>query len=157
MKNIHYIRATSDHLALLVQSRIEFMQDYWGKQEEAVEQTLRDELTTFFEREMKTGNYLAWFAFNEQSYVAVGGMMVMQRPGSFRIPDGRSGYIMNMYTIPSYRKQGIGKQIIERLIQSGTGLGIKLFDLHATKIGEPLYINTGFIKHEEPTYRKYIL
>jgi GNAT superfamily N-acetyltransferase len=156
MNNINYIPATDKHIDVLVKSRIEFMTDFWGKQTDEAVQKLRVALTAFFEREIPSENYISWLAYHNEILVAVGGMMIQQRPGSFRFPEGKSGYIMNMYTIPAYRRQGIAAIILEKLIESGKNAGVSFFDLHASKLGEPVYIKAGFQILDQPSYRKIL-
>ena len=83
-------------------------------------------------------------------------MVIQQRPGSFRIPDGRSAFIMNMFTLPEYRKQGIASTLLNHLLEDGKQLGISFFELHATPDGQTVYIKQGFQLHKEPTYRKFV-
>lgn len=157
MNSITYILADTRHSALLVDMRVDFMTDHWGKQDEQTESNLRTALSQFFESEMQSNTYLTWLAFDGTTCVAAGGMKIIQKPGSFRLPDGKTGYIMNMYTIPAYRRKGIATEILNKLLESGRAMGIKLFELHATQEGEPVYIKEGFQKHPEPTYRKWLL
>jgi ribosomal protein S18 acetylase RimI-like enzyme len=131
------------------------MKDHWGEQEAKVEEILRNELKLFFEREVNAGNYITWLAFDGTELLAIGSLLLQQRPGSFRFPQGRSGYIMNMYTKPAYRKK-LASKILNLLMESGKLKGVQFFDLYATKSGEPVYVKAGFTKSEEPTYRKFI-
>ena len=155
MSNIIYRQATLNDLQLLIDSRVEFLSEYWGQQTEVLETNLRKPLAVFFENEIQAQTYLCWLAFHEEQLVGVGGMKISQRPGSFRVPDGRSGYIMNMYTVPAFRRQGIAKTILEKLIASGKAMGLHFFELHATKEGEFVYQQSGFTLHKEPTYRRF--
>ena len=156
MKNIEYLRATSEHLAVLVDTRVAFLSEYWGTQDEVIQKRLKDELTEYFEKAIPDKTYVAWLAKDCDTYVANGGMVIQQRPGSFRVPDGRSAYIMNMFTLPKYRKQGIASTLLNHLIEDGKQLGISFYELHATPDGQPVYIKQGFQLHKEPTYRKFI-
>lgn len=156
MNNIKYIQATAEHIPLLVDSRVDFLAEYWGKPEAPVEAKLREELRRFFETEIPAQSYITWLAFDEAKMISIGGMKLIRKPGSFRLPDGMSGYIMNMYTLPDYRRQGIATEILHRLMDTGKALGIKMFELHATREGEPLYTKDGFEFHEEPSYRRFV-
>ena len=98
-----------------------------------------------------------FLAYDGDLLVGVGGLNIQQRPGSFRVPDGKSGYIMNMYTKPAYRKRGIATKLLDKLIQKGREMGLVYFDLNATKEGEPVYLKYGFTRHDEPNYRKVFL
>ena len=62
---------------------------------------------------------------------------------------------MNVYTLPKYRRMGLSKNLLERLVETAKQRGITAFELHATKDGEPVYQKAGFEKFSEPTYRKY--
>jgi GNAT superfamily N-acetyltransferase len=144
MSEVKFIRATTQHIEMLIESRVEFLIEFWGEQTEEAKQKLRMELKSFFEREISLQTYVSWIALDGEKLVGVGGIKIYQMPGSFRVPNGMIGYILNMYTIPSHRKQGIALEIMKRLEDTGKELGVKLFDLHASKEGEPVYIKAGF-------------
>lgn len=156
MNQIQYIRATENLIPLFIENREAFLLEYWGMQDEKTLLNFRDELRKYLESDIPNGDFLAWLAMIGEECIAAGGMKIIQKPGSFRVPNGRSGYIMNMYTKPEYRRQGIGKEILERLIQTGKDEGITFFELHATSEGEPLYVANGFVQHKEPTYRMFV-
>ena len=61
-----------------------------------------------------------------------------------------------MYTAPPFRKNGICRNILDKLISDAANSGITAFELHATKQGESVYKQNGFEIHNEPTYRKFI-
>jgi GNAT superfamily N-acetyltransferase len=62
---------------------------------------------------------------------------------------------MNVFTLPAYRKRGISSQLLDKIMDHAIGLGYTAFELHATKAGEPMYLQNGFVAHGEPTYRRY--
>ncbi len=152
---IKYVLADLRHLQYLIDSRIDFLVDIHGPQDPQAEQTLRHELALFFEEEIAAGTYVAWLALDGAALAGTGGMKIYKRPGSFRIPSGTTAYIMNIYTPPAYRNKGIASEIMRRLTETGTALGVSFFELLATKAGEPIYEKQGFKKHSEPSYRKY--
>jgi len=133
------------------------MTSYWGAQPDTSVRQLRMELREFFEREIPLKTYISWLAHEGEKLAGVGGMKVYQIPGNFRVPNGMMAYILNMYTYPDFRNQGIATEIVKRLVETGQELGVRLFDLHATKAGEPVYLKAGFKLHDEPSYRKLIL
>lgn len=154
--SITYRLATQADSYHLAQMRVEFLTELMGPQSDEKKAALYHSLIEYFDMELISGGYVSWLAFDEQKLVANGGMKITQRPGSFKVPNGRSGYIMNMYTKPDYRKMGIGKTILLNLISTGKTLGLIFFELHATSDGEPLYKQNGFHLHPEPTYRLFI-
>lgn len=155
MHEITYHKATINDLQILIDSRVAFLKDYWGEQPIELENNLRNELKNYFVNTITTGIYQCWYATINGDFAGVGAMVIMQRPGSFRAPKGISGYIMNMYTVPKYRKQGIASAILNKLMNENAEVKVDFFELHATKDGEPVYIKAGFTKHQEPTFRKF--
>ena len=53
---------------------------------------------------------------------------------------------MNMYTNPSYRRQGIAYKTLDMLVKDAKSMGITDVSLEATAMGRPLYEKYGFIK-----------
>ncbi|MBA3829987.1 MAG: GNAT family N-acetyltransferase [Taibaiella sp.] len=156
MEHIEYTLATSLHATQLTEARITFLKDLQGKQSAERINELRSNLMVYFSEVLDDKKFLCWMAKAGDTVVGVGGMAIRQNPGSFKNPSGKMGYIMNMYTSPAYRRMGIGSTIMKLLIQSAKAIGIRFFELHATKEGEPLYRKHGFELHNEPTYRHLI-
>ena len=155
MGAIEYYQATEDDAALMADYRVQFLAELLGQQKDELVQELIQNLEQYFRAAINSSNYIGWLAKDGDEVVSVGGMAIRTQPGNFKNPSGRTGYIMNMYTVPAYRKRGICKNILDRLIETGKRMGISAFELHATKDGEPMYQKNGFIIHGEPTYRKY--
>jgi GNAT superfamily N-acetyltransferase len=60
---------------------------------------------------------------------------------------------MNIYTLPEHRRKGICKGILEHLVEAAKEEGVTGFELHATKEGEMVFKQNGFVIHDEPTFR----
>lgn len=155
MNNITYTRANVSHIPSIIDFRIKFLIDFGGPQPIEAQNKLREELYHYFNKHIAEDSYIGCLAFVESKVVGAGGMKVIEYPGGFQNLKGRRGYIMNMYTLPEFRKQGICSTILKQLIEIAGELNIYSFELHATKEGEPVYIKHGFEKHNEPTYRKW--
>jgi GNAT superfamily N-acetyltransferase len=57
---------------------------------------------------------------------------------------GMTGYVANMSTDPSCRRQGYGRAALEALLDWMRSTGIRTVDLHATADGERIYRSLGF-------------
>lgn len=55
------------------------------------------------------------------------------------------GRIGRMAVLPSYRRQGIGGQLLRALLENGRSRGITEFELHAQLSAIPFYEQFGFI------------
>lgn len=65
---------------------------------------------------------------------------------TYHNPSGKKAYIMNMYTIPEYRRRDIAIKTLDMLIKDTRNKGITSISLEATDMGRPLYEKYGFIK-----------
>ena len=155
MQNITYHKATQTDLQTLVDMRIAFSIELMGTQTQVDINNLKTQLANYFTQAINQTCF-AYIAKQNNLVVGIGELIVRTQPGNFKNPTGIVGYLMNMYTLPAFRKQGICAQILNQLINDAKQKGITLFELHATQAGENVYVQNGFKKHTEPTYRKYI-
>lgn len=101
-------------------------------------------LRDYFREAMPQRTFLAWLAEREGKVVATSGMVIWQIPPNNSVMNGRLGYILNMYTIPEARRQGICTALLEKMIEEARSLGINRVQLHASKPGEGVYRKRGF-------------
>ena len=57
---------------------------------------------------------------------------------------GRRAHLMNVYTAPEARRQGIARQLVASLIEEARSRGVTEISLDATEAGRPLYESLGF-------------
>ena len=62
------------------------------------------------------------------------------------VTSGKKAYVMNMYTDPEYRRQGIAYRTLELLVQDAKARGVEHITLEATDMGRPLYEKYGFVQ-----------
>jgi len=53
-------------------------------------------------------------------------------------------YILNMYTVPEHRGNGLGRRILENTTEESKLFGVKRIWLHASEDGKYLYEKMGF-------------
>ena len=153
--NITYHLATQFDIEILVDNRILFALELSiGHNEEAI-QLLREQMTSYFKKATAENSCISIFAKCDGIVAGIGSVHLREMPGNFKNPSGKWGYIMNMYTVPEFRRNGICKTILNLLVEEGKKQGITAFELHATKSGEKVYTQEGFDHHNEPTLRKF--
>ena len=76
--------------------------------------------------------------------VASGGVVIDHHPPGPANLTGKIGYIMNLVTVPEYRRQGVAREIIKTMIEWIIDQEITVMALHATEMGEKLYRELGF-------------
>lgn len=68
---------------------------------------------------------------------------------SLRHPSGRRAHLMNVYTAPTYRRQGLARRMVMGLIEDAKSSGATEISLDATEAGRPLYESLGFRANDE--------
>ncbi len=121
-----------------------------GEQHIEKETELREELSKYFNKAMNDNSFVAIIAEIDGKPVGFGGMVIQHIPGNFNLINGLEGYVLSMYTLPAYRKNGIAGEILDRLIDKGRELELGKIYLHASNDGIRLYKNRGFKNPELP-------
>jgi len=144
-------RATENDTELLILNRLAFLTDIHGEPAEELEKHLRKNLADYFPSALKSGAYISWIAEYENVPVGFSGMIIRIQPGNFDMPDGKSGYILNIFTLKEFRKMGIATMLMQRLIEESRRLKLDRVELRATPDGEKVYRKLGFREpHDQP-------
>ena len=100
------------------------------------------------EETIEDGSFVAFIAQDQGKIVATSGVCFYRMPPYCRCPNGNAAYIMNMYTLPEYRKQGIAEKLFKQLVEEARARGVTKISLNATDAGRPLYQKLGFTDSE---------
>lgn len=138
-----------NEVELLTKYRMAYLTELQGEQTSEYQTTLRKELNAFFEQALSEQRFFAFMALYKGEVISFGAMVVKKIPGDFNKPFYLEGDILNMYTIPSARRNGVSALILKQLIDEAGKRGISKISLHTTKEGEKLYRSFGF---GEPLY-----
>ena len=99
----------------------------------------------YFQRAIPDSSFIGWLAFTKNNKaIASGGLVIDQHPPGPSNPSGKIGYIMDISVEPDFRKQGIAKEILKRILMYLKDKNITLVSLHASEMGKSLYEKSGF-------------
>jgi hypothetical protein len=156
MDELNYYKASEPDVRTLVEYRILFALELSKERDVEKMAMLKKQMTTYFTMATRDNSCISFIARCGNEVAGIGSVHMREMPGNLKNPSGRWGYIMNMYTVPKYRRKGICKTILNLLVEEGQKWGATAFELHATNTGELVYRQNGFVIHPEPTYRKFI-
>ena len=71
-------------------------------------------------------------------------LYISEKPSNPTFINGKTGTVMNVYTKPQYRKQGIAGKLIQLLLTQAEELNLDFVELQATDAGYNLYKSMGF-------------
>lgn len=95
-------------------------------------------------------NFICWLAEYNGQVVGSSGFNIFQRLPYEGNLSGLQGYIMNIYTLPEYRRKGIATYIVKEIINYSRKSEIKKLWLHASDEGKYVYNKLGFtLKNSE--------
>ena len=108
---------------------------------------LRPALTNYYARHLPDGSFAAWLAVEGGRIVATSGMSFVEKPPYFANPTGRIGLLSGMYTAPEYRRRGIGRELLSRVVEEARKYGCGAVHITASDMGVLLYTDFGFVKN----------
>jgi GNAT superfamily N-acetyltransferase len=120
-----------------------------GYEDEASLATMEAACRAYFQTAIPDRSFIGWVAEAQGSLVGTAGLVIHQVPPTARNPSGRVGYVMNMYTLPDWRRRGIARSLLRALLEYLHDEGIVQASLHATDEGRPLYEQAGFADSRE--------
>lgn len=100
--------------------------------------------TRRFFTESRSATSRSWVAEVDDRVVAVGTVALFARPPYPGNLEGSEAYLLNMYTLPEYRKRGLAKAILRQAMLFAESAGFKKIWLHTTAAGRRLYESCGF-------------
>ena len=90
------------------------------------------------------GRYYGWLALAGKEVAAGLGMMTVDWPPHPLHLEAARGYILNVYTEPAHRRQGLARLLTTRALDEARQRDLHVLFLHATEQGRYVYEQAGF-------------
>ena len=141
--SITYRKLTEKDLETFISMRITQL-----REEGATEDIdLRPSLVDYYHRHMADRTFVSWLALDGDRIVGTSGMSFVEKPPYFSCPSGRIGLLSSMYTDPAYRRRGIAKELLSRVVNEARDYGCGSVQITASDMGVLLYTDFGFVKN----------
>lgn len=141
--NITYRKLTEDDLATFISMRITQLREEGATEDIDLVPALED----YYHRHMADGTFVSWLALDGEKIVGTSGMSLVEKPPYFSCPSGRLGLLSSMYTDPGYRRLGIAKELLGRVVEEARRYGCGSVWITASDMGVLLYTDFGFVKN----------
>ena len=143
--NITYKKLTVNDLDVFIKKmRINQLREEGAKEDIDLEPALKD----YYLRHLSDGTFVSWLALDNDRIIGTSGMSIVEKPPYFGCPSGKIGLLSNMFTDPSYRRKGIAKTLLSKVIDEAKTQGCGTVQITASNMGVLLYSDYGFEKNE---------
>lgn len=106
---------------------------------------LKPALLDYYMRHMRDGTFVSWIAIDAGGIIGTSGMSFVEKPPYFGCPSGKMGLLSSMYTEPGYRRMGIAKELLHRVVEEARNYGCGTIQITASDMGVKLYTAYGFV------------
>lgn len=141
---IEYRRLTEKELNTFIEMRIKQLREEGAKEEINLVPALKQ----YYTHHMGDGTFVSWLAFDGDKMIGTSGMSFVEKPPYFGCPNGKMGLLSSMFTNPNYRRKGIAKELLSRVINDAREYGCGTVQITASDVGVKLYSNFGFVHNE---------
>ena len=141
---IVYKRLTEKELNTFIDMRIKQLREEGAKEEIDLVPSLKQ----YYMRHMADGTFVSWLAFDEGKIVGTSGMSFVEKPPYFGCSSGKIGLLSSMFTDPDYRRKGIAKELLSRVIDDARKYGCGTVQITASDMGVKLYSSFGFVHND---------
>ena len=138
---LEYKRLTEKELDIFIEMRINQLREE-GAEEDI---DLRPALMDYYIRHMADGTFVSWLAVDGEKIIGTSGMSFVEKPPYFGCPSGRMGLLSSMFTDPNYRRRGIARELLDRVVEEARKYGCGTIQITASDLGVKLYTAYGFV------------
>ena len=141
---ITFRKLNENDLDVFIKMRINQLCEEGTKEDIDLEPALRD----YYLRHLSDGTFVSWLALDNDRIIGTSGMSIVEKPPYFGCPSGKIGLLSSMFTDPSYRRKGIAKTLLSKVIEEAKTQGCGTVQITASNMGVLLYSDYGFEKNE---------
>ena len=138
---ITYRRLKREDLDTLIAMRIMQLREEGAAEHMDLAPALKD----YYERHMADGTFVSWLALDGNKIIGTSGMSFVEKPPYFSCPTGKIGLLSSMFTMPEYRRKGIAKELLNRVVEEARAYGCGVVQITASDMGVRLYTAYGFV------------
>ena len=140
-------RGTVGDIEQLVDLRVAFLRDAGHDIDEP---RLREAVSAYLARALPREDVLIWVVDDAERIVGTAAMTVYERMSWDGV--SKEGYVLNMYTVPAFRKTGIATAIVGAMLEHARSNDLRLA-LIALDDARALYERAGF--SVDPRYMRW--
>ena len=123
--------------------RLEYLIEDNGSLEHSDVETIRNNLPGYI-REHLNKDLFVYVIREDDTIVSCAFLLIVMKPMSPAFIHGKTATVLNVYTLPAYRRRGYARMLMNAMIADAKELNIDVIELKATEDGYDLYRSVGF-------------
>ena len=116
---ISYQKLTNNELDTFIKMRINQLREEGAKEDIDLVPALKD----YYQRHMADGTFISWIALDNGRIIATSGISIVEKPPYFGCPSGKIGLLSSMFTDKTYRRMGIAKELLSKVVNEAKEQG----------------------------------
>ena len=141
---ITYKCATIDDIDSITDLRIEVLRAANLFDESVYMEDVHKNTFEHYKKVFEDNSNITYLALDDNKIIACGSVSFYSVMPTYCNKSGKCAYLMNIYTKPEYRNQGIASTILDYLVKKSVEYGAEKISLEATVMGRPMYEKYGF-------------
>lgn len=125
---IEYRKLCEKDLDIFIEMRINQLREEGAKEDIDLKPALQD----YYIRHMKDGTFVSWVAVDDGKIIGTSGMSFVEKPPYFGCPSGKMGLLSSMFTNVDYRRMGIAKELLHRVVEEARNYGCGVIQITAS-------------------------
>lgn len=138
---IEYKRLTEKELSAFIDMRINQLREEGATEEIDLVPALKE----YYTRHMEDRTFVSWLALDGEKIIGTSGMSFVEKPPYFGCPSGKLGLLSSIFTNPNYRRKGIARELLSRVVNEAREYGCGTIQITASDMGVKLYTSFGFV------------
>ena len=141
--DIQYRLLNETDLDMFISMRINQLREEGAKEDIDLTPALYD----YYTRHLADDTFVSWLAVDNGRVIATSGMSIVEKPPYFGCPSGKIGLLSSMFTDKDYRRMGIAKELLSRVVNEARLRDCGTVQITASDMGVLLYTDFGFVKN----------
>jgi predicted GNAT family acetyltransferase len=136
-------KANIDDLEVLLKTRLEFVQSL-RNHEVTLSEEFHKSTYDYMKKHIEDDTMVIWMAIDNIEIVSAAMVCYYQLLPTISNETGNTGYILNVFTDPNYRRQGLATELMNKLKQDAKERNVSRLLLNATDMGKLVYEKLGY-------------
>jgi predicted acetyltransferase len=152
-KDLVYRKLINVDLDLFIKLRLDFFNDSRKIMDETEKDKIKASLKNYFIRHIEDNEFIGIVCECNGKVISTAYLVIDEWPANRNFPNGKIGTLLNVYTYPEYRRNGVATKVIKKIIEEAKKQDVSIINLSATKDGENVYRKIGFTEPEDKSMR----